>query len=609
MDFYVVQALSGLASASSLFLVASGLSLIFGVTRIVNFAHGSLFMIGAYLAWTLVQVVGFWPGIGLAALGVAVLGAVLEVGLLRRIYQAPELFQLLATFAVVLVVQDAVVWIWGPEDLLGPLAPGLDGAVSVLGLRVPEYDLLLIALGPAVLGVLWLVLTRTRWGVLVRAATEDREMVAALGVDQRKLFTGVFALGSLLAGLGGAVQLPREAVHHAMDLTVIVDAFVVVVIGGLGSIPGAFLASVLIGELNAFGILVFPRITLVLAFLVMAVVLVVRPQGLLGRSGGHPRGAMGPPEAPLAPLPPAGRLAFAVVLAALVALPLVGDAYAVSVATEVAIFALFAVSLHMLIGVGGMLSFGHAAVFGLGAYGSALAVKLLGLPFLAALLAAPLTAAVGAAVAGWFCVRLSGVYLAMLTLAFAQIVWSVAFQWTEVTGGDNGLLGLWPPRWAGRPEVFYWLTLAVVVAAIAALRHLVFTPFGQALRACRDNPRRAEAIGISVQGRQWMGFVVAGTFAGLAGGLFAFFKGSVFPSVAAIPLSVDGLVMVLLGGIQTLTGPLVGAAAYKLLHVWLAAQTDAWRAVLGGVILVLVVAFPRGIVGALRARFGGGGAA
>jgi branched-chain amino acid transport system permease protein len=209
----VLQILTGLASASALFLVASGLSLIFGVTRVVNFAHGSFYMLGLYAAVSLAQAfagigpLGWWSGVLLAALVVAALGALIEIVLLRRLYGAPELYQLLATFALVLVIRDAALWIWGSEDLLGPKAPGMKGAVEVAGKLFPSYDVFSIFVGPLVLGALWLLLTRTRWGLLVvRAATQDREMVGALGVNQRWLFTSVFALGTFLAALGGACR-------------------------------------------------------------------------------------------------------------------------------------------------------------------------------------------------------------------------------------------------------------------------------------------------------------------------------------------------------------------------------------------------------------------
>ena len=306
--FYLVQALTGLSSASALFLVASGLSIIFGVTRVVNFAHGSFYMLGAYVAYTLIEhlggAVGFWAAVLLAGVAVGIIGVVVELLVLRRVYQAPELFQLVATFGVILVIQDLALLVWGAEDLFGPAAPGLEGTVNILGTRLPEYDLALIVLSLVVLGALWLLFQRTRWGTLVRAATEDREMVGALGVNQAWLFTGTFFLGSMLAGLGGAAQLPKGGADLLMDFNILAAVFVVVVVGGMGSIPGAFLAAVLISELGAFGILVIPQSTLVLMFVVMAVVLIFRPWGLLGRPeapGQH--GQVGPPEPPAAAAP------------------------------------------------------------------------------------------------------------------------------------------------------------------------------------------------------------------------------------------------------------------------------------------------------------------
>src|SRR5436190_10290405 len=246
------QAVDGLASASGLFFVAAGLSLIFGVTRIINIAHGSLYMLGTYIAVTLATAMdgalGFWGGIVAAALIVGVLGALIEVVLLRRIYVAPELFQLLATFALLLVINDAALWLWGPEDLLGPRAPGLRGAVEILGRRMPSYDIFLIIIAPVILAALHITVSHTRFGRLVRAATQDREMVGVLGVNQSLLFTAVFSLGALLAGLGGALQIARAPANLGMDLTAIGDAFVVVVIGGMGSILGSYIAAVLIAE-------------------------------------------------------------------------------------------------------------------------------------------------------------------------------------------------------------------------------------------------------------------------------------------------------------------------------------------------------------------------
>lgn len=457
---------------------------------------------------------------------------------------------------------------------------------------------------------LTLLLTQTRFGTLVRAATQDREMVGALGVNQAWLFTAVFALGTLLAGLGGALQLPREPASLEMDMLTIGAAFVVVVVGGMGSIPGAFVAALLVAELKAVCIwlgaqeiagleISFSKLTLVVEFLVMAVVLVWRPWGLLGKPQALARSA-GEPEQPLRAAGRGASSAWAALLAMLVLFPLVAGesgSYASVLLTDIFVAALFAASLHFILGPGGMHSFGHAAYFGLGAYGAALLVRTLDLPMEAALLLGPLAAAAGALLYGWFCVRLSGVYLTMLTLAFAQISWAIVFQWDDFTGGSNGLTGVWPPEWASQGPAFYWLALGLCALGIYLLRRLLFSPLGYALRASRDSALRADAIGIDVRRVQWTAFVIAGLFAGLAGALFAFSKGGVAPDAMSVTQSVDALVMVLLGGVQTLAGPLVGAAAFTWLHDTVARNTEYWRALMGATMLILVLLAPQGIAG------------
>lgn len=617
-SFLLVQALSGLASASSLFIIASGLTLVFGVTRIVNFAHGSFYMLGAYVAVTIVpwllqierSPTLFFAGVLISACVVGVLGVAMEMLLLRRIYKVPELFQLLATFGVVLMVQDAVLHIWGPLDIAGPRAPGLRHGVMILDQRFPAYELFLIAAGPVVLGLLWLLMKKTRFGILLRAATRDREMVGALGVNQALLFTGTLFLGAFLAGLGGALQIPRVSASAQMDLSIITEAFVVTVIGGMGSIGGAFLAALLIGQLQAFGVLIFPKITLVLVFLLMALVLVIKPWGLLGRpesAAGHsvlPEGIMQPRGFAVAE-----KLLLLLAVLAAAAVPIFGDAYTIKVATEVLIFALAAFSLNFLVGNGGIVSFGHAAYFGLGAYASGLLVTRLGMPMEPALIAAPLAGGFFAALFGFFIVRLQGIYLAMLTLAFAQIAYAVCFQWVEVTGGDNGIVGVWPSAWAASRSAYHYIVLVAAMAGILALRHVIYAPFGASLRAARDSAQRAEAIGIDVRSHRWLGFTIAGAAAGLAGGLYAFSKGSIDPTLLGIPLSVDFLAMILLGGMQTVMGPVLGAAAFHSIKDVFMPLTDHWRFLLGASIIALVLIFPRGLGGAyatLRKRFAGG---
>ncbi len=606
MSLLLVQLLSGLANAMFLFLIASGLSLIFGVTRIVNFAHGSFYMLAAYLTYSLAATLpggpaAFYLAALLAALAVAALGGLVEVLLLRRVYRAPELYQLLLTFALVLITADVVRWIWGADNKTGPSAPGLAGSVPIAGQLFPSYDLAIIGLGPLVALGLWWLFHRTRWGVLIRAATQDREMVAALGVDQSRLFTSVFVLGSFLAGLGGALQVPRLALTTVMDTSVIVEAFVVVVIGGMGSVWGALLASLLIGVLNAYGVLLLPKIAIVLIFVVMAVVLVVRPWGLLGRPEIQlrpPGGGVGAGSA-VRRLHPAWTAGALLVLAAL---PLLLPTYWVSIAVEIFAFALFAASLHLLMGVGGMVSFGHAAYFGVGAYGAALLLQLAGWPMPLAFAAAPVVAALAALLFGYFCVRLTSIYFAMLTLAFAQIVYAIVHQWDEVTGGDNGVLSVWPSAWLASPARYYYWALVATVAGVVLLRRVAASPFGLTLRAVRDHARRAEALGVNIRALQWTAFVVAGFVAGLGGAVFAFLTGSVFPVYTESPMSVQPLVMVLLGGVASPSGPLIGATVYKLLDTVITRYTDYWQIVLGAILMVLVLAFPRGIAGVLEGR-------
>jgi branched-chain amino acid transport system permease protein len=601
VSFLAIQFLTGLAGSVALFLTSAGLTVIFGVTRVVNFAHGSLFMLGAYIGWTILtrlphDPLWFAAGVISAALTVAVIGAALETTLLRRLYHAPELFQLLATFGVMLIIQDLTVLLWGPSDLPLPRPPWLRGFVLILDARFPRYDLILIGIGPLVLVGLLLLLARTRFGMLIRACTENRDMAAALGIDQRLLSTTIFALGAGLAGLGGALILPDTSANTQMDLAVIVEAFVVVVVGGMGSVTGAFLASLLIGELQAFGIVFIPKATLVLIFVIMAGVLSVRPRGLLGgipvTTSYRTIGRLFPP-----PSPKLRWLGWSAIMLAATA-PAWLPPYALSVLTEVLIAALFAAGLHLMMGPGGMISFGHAAWFGLGAYGSALALKTLSAPMPLALLAAPVAAGSVAALFGWFVVRLSGVYLAMLTLAFAQIVWAIATQWTWLTGGDDGILGVWPS--GALP--FYWWVLALTTAAIWLLQRAIRAPFGLALMAARDSEARALSLGLHPERLRMVAFGLSGAAAGLSGGLFAFRAGSVFPTYIAVGKSVDGLLMVLLGGIDTVIGPIAGAIAYTGLYDLLLQTVPLWRMALGVTIVALVLLFPDGLAGDRRRR-------
>jgi branched-chain amino acid transport system permease protein len=285
--------------------------------------------------------------------------------------------------------------------------------------------------------------------------------------------------------------------------------------------------------------------------------------------------------------------------------PLVLPGFFLQLLTEIAIVGLFATAFNLLMGFGGMVSFGHAAYFALGAYTAAILVKLVGVPMLLAVPAAPVVAAAGALLFGFFIVRLTHTYFAMLSLAFAQIVFTVIFKWKGLTGGDDGLLDVWPPPFLKSPAAYYYFTLAVVAVALLALHAIVESPFGYALRAVRENPRRARFIGINVRRHQLLAFGISGAFSGLAGALFAFYNGSVFPDFAYFTKSFEPLVVALLGGVQSFFGPLVGAFAFKVLEWLISRQWPVyWPLFLGAAVVVVVVALPQGFVGlfARRAR-------
>ena len=286
MQSIVHVCLAGLSAGMFIWLVASGLTLIFGVLGVLNFAHGSFYMLGAYVSFTLVQALHphFWPALLLGPLAVAVVGMAVERFFLRGVYRLELPYQLLLTFAFVLVFDNVVKLVWGP-GALAP-APGLgplEGSVSIVGRKFPVYNLFVIAVGPLVALALWAGLERTWTGRIVRAASSDREMAAALGVRVPALFTGVFAFGTWLGAVGGALAVPYVGLlTPGMGETIIIEAFIVAVIGGLGSLKGAFLGALIIGVLSAFGTRFFPAFDMFLTFILMAGVLLWRPRGLFG---------------------------------------------------------------------------------------------------------------------------------------------------------------------------------------------------------------------------------------------------------------------------------------------------------------------------------------
>jgi branched-chain amino acid transport system permease protein len=619
LSFLTVQVLSALRQAAFLFLISSGLTLIFGVLNILNFAHGALYMLGAYFVYALTLHLtgpaGFLIAILAAPLGVALIATVIETGLLRRIYAQEEIYQLLLTYALVLIIDDLAKIVFGPEFKSIPKPEMLSGSVTLFGGTVPVYTLLVVVLAPAIALLLWFLLYRTKTGKVVRATSSDREMADALGINMSALFTLVFAFGAVLAGLGGALAGPVRTVFPGVGTEVIIESFVVVVIGGLGNLWGALIGSILIASLETIGIIVFPEFEMSLIYLLMVAVLVVRPWGLFGRplkvkALSDKNLAMEAQEISPVHFSVHPVLRWAPLLLLLL-VPLFTGRFYQYLLTQIFIASLMAIAFNLLLGTTGLLSFGQAAFFGVGAYTVGLLLTKGGFGTLPALLLAPVAAGAAAGVIGFFCVRLSGVHFAMLTLAFGQLIFTVAFKWYGLTGGDNGIQGI-PVRLIplgglgsldlGSNQAMYYFVLVVVGLSVELLRRFRSSPFGATLKAIRENGQRASFLGVNIKLYQWTAFVVAGAFTGLAGGLFAMMEKAISPEIIHWSKSAEPVFMTIIGGIYTFAGPTVGAVVYVILNSYLVAWTEKWALVLGLVLLTLVLLLPGGVVGFLNEK-------
>jgi branched-chain amino acid transport system permease protein len=285
MSFWLIQSLNSLALGGVLFTLAAGFSLIFGLMRIANLSHGAYFMFGAYIGITVLdRGYGFWTAVLAAGLGVGILGGIVERVVLRRL-GGNALSQVLATLGIAFVIADASLWLWGGDPRSMSAPPFLSGGTQLFGLTFPLYRLAVLVFSILIGLGLWLLLEKTRLGVMIRASVDDRQMAQGIGVPASKLFTVVFCLGTALAGIGGVIAAPILSVYPGLDADMLPLALVVVILGGLGSLAGAFIGSFVIGFIYSFGQVLFPDLAYIILFLPMVVILAVRPRGLFGRIG------------------------------------------------------------------------------------------------------------------------------------------------------------------------------------------------------------------------------------------------------------------------------------------------------------------------------------
>jgi branched-chain amino acid transport system permease protein len=604
MELLVAQLLNGLVYGVLLFLMAAGLSLIFGLMNVVSLAHGSFFMLGAFFGLSVAKHTdSFWVALLVAPIPVIVLGVLMELVFLRPLYKRGHMDQVLLTFGFTFIFYDLVQTLWGRVVLRLPAPESLQGTIQI-GLGVfSAYRLFLIGFGFAVALLLWLLLERSRIGAMVRAGVDNAAMAAGLGANIPLLFTEIFAFGVALAAIGGIVAGPVLGLYPGMDTEILIPAFIVIVIGGMGSLRGAFVGSLLIGVADTFGKAYFQSVALYLIYLAMAAVLLIRPQGLFGIK--YSDVSIAPAVATISkPATRQSRAAALVVLLILLVLPFMLSDYPRALVAEIFIFAILAMSLDLLLGFTGLMSLGHAAFFGLGAYAIAVLGVHFGLNAWLGLLAGVGIAATGAAVIGFFCVRTGGIPFLMLTLAFSQLLFTVALKWRDVTGGSDGMAISERPTFfgyeLGNSLVMYFMALFFFVLVYWGLRRLLNAPLGHVFVGIRENEARMEAIGYPVRVYKLLSFTIAGAFAGLAGGLYAIFNGFISSDALYWTASGDILIMAMLGGAGTLIGPVIGTGIFLLMKNVVSSYSEHWLSIIGITFICCVMFFPGGVWGAVQ---------
>lgn len=597
----VPQILSGLSFGAVLFMLASGLSLVMGVMGTLNLAHGAIYMVGAYVGWSAaVQAhLGFLLACLLAGLAGAALGFVMERGFFRLLDGRPD-DQILMSFGFIYILTTLAQLIWGALPKVPFEVAPLTGSVQLGSIQYPFSRVAITGIALLLAGALILLRQRTRLGAVVRAGMDDPQTARALGLRVGAASVAVFVLGSFIAGLGGFLGAPILGATTSVAVDVLLLSLVVVIIGGVGSIAGSLLGSLVIGLAVSFGATLFGgSFGYFAVYLAMVFVLMFRKTGLLaGRT--ETRATPEPAKRRrrnrlwvLAPLP-------------LVFVPFVLPPYLQSLATAALAYAIFAMSVDLLVGFGGMISLGQAAFFGIGGYAAALVMVRAGISSAwVGIPAAIVVSGVAAAVAGLIALRLGGVYFMLVTFALGQLAYSVAQKWSFLTtGGAEGITFI--VGWS--PMMLYEFVLAFLVAGYWLLRWVVRSRFGVALSAIRQNEERMRALGYNVWRYRFGAFVIAGMLAGAAGALFAYQSGIVVPATLSVLISGTVVFMVLLGGARTLYGPVIGAVILSVIQYYGNLYLPStWPLVLGALFVVVAMAGRNGLVGVadrVSRRFG-----
>jgi branched-chain amino acid transport system permease protein len=597
LSFIWPQLLIGLINGSFYAMLSMGLAIIFGMLNILNFMHGTFYMLGAFLTWMALQYlgIGFWPSLLLAPLTVAILGLVLERTLIRHVYDLDPLYGLLLTFGLSLVVEGVFRNLFGSMGRPYAIPAALSGGTNLGFMFLPTYRAWALCISVVICFGTWLVVERTKLGAYLRAATERPDIVLTFGINVRRLVTLTYALGVGLAALAGTLAAPIYQVSPQMGSGLLVTVFAVVVIGGMGSIGGSIFAGLALGVVEGLTKVFYGEFSNTVVFVVMVMVILARPAQLFSGSTSAVAVASSGSGVGSGRAPP--LLWWGLALLGLVA-PLA--VYPILVIKALCI-ALFACSFNLLVGYVGLMSFGHAAFFGMAAYVAAHVVKAWGMPPELAILAGMAVAGILGTAVGWLAIRRQGLYFAMITLALAQTVYFFALQ-ARFTHGEDGIQGVPRGHLLGVIDLsanmtMYYFVYVLFAAAFFLIYRIIHSPFGLVLKATRDNEARAVSLGYRVDRFKLMAFALSSVLAGLAGALKALtFQ---LATLSDIDFQASGTVVLLtlVGGMGTVLGPVVGAFVVVAMEHYLAGLGSWVSVIQGGVFTACVLAFRRGIVG------------
>lgn len=595
------QLLLGIINGAFYATLSLGLAVIFGMMNIANFAHGALYMMGAVLAWLLLNSmgIGYWPALLLCPLIVGAAGMLMERFILRRVSHIDHLYGMLLTFGMALVIQGVFRFWFGSSGLPYAIPSSLAGGVNLGFMFLPYYRAWVIIASLGICLVTWFTIEKTKLGSYLRAATENPELVQAFGIKVPLMIMLVYGAGAALAAFAGVLAAPILQVNPTMGADILIVIFAVVVIGGLGSIKGAIVAGFAAGILEGLTKAFYPEASTTVVFLLMALVLLVKPTGLFGAKAYTSGAVMALPtfakETPLLRWGMFGTMAVCLAIAPFFVYP----AFLMKAMT----YGLFACAFNLMAGYGKLVSFGHAMFLGTAGYVTAYAAKMWGLSPEFAILAGTGTAAILGLVAGWLCTRSSGVYFAMISLALAQMIYFLALQLPQ-TGGEDGIQSV--PRGVlfglfdlNNPTTLYIFVLLIFLSGFLFLSGLVRSPFGQVLKAIREHEPRAQSLGFATERYKLAAFVLSAALSGLAGSTKVIVTQIASLTDVHWTMSGEVILMTFLGGVGTLYGPVLGSFIVVAMQNYLA-SLGAWVTVIHGAVFVCcILLFRRGIVGEL----------